>query len=86
VLGLAIGGGLGAIFGKVEKTGVNKEFQQRARDMMQPGTSALFMVLEKATWDKLGDGLGKYGGTVLQSSLSEVGEKELQDALHGDAA
>ena len=26
---------------------------------------------------------GKYGGTVLKTSLSKDDEKELQDALHG---
>jgi uncharacterized membrane protein len=28
--------------------------------------------------------MSKYGGTVLKTSLSKEGEKELQDALHGD--
>jgi uncharacterized membrane protein len=30
--------------------------------------------------------MSKYGGTVLKTSLSKDGEKELQDALHGGAA
>ncbi|HXD58202.1 MAG TPA: DUF1269 domain-containing protein [Thermoleophilaceae bacterium] len=85
VFGMAVGAGLGALFGKVEKSGINKEFQEQVRDLVQPGTSALFVVVEKVTPDKAVDALSQYGGTVLKSSLSKEAEKELQDALHGDA-
>src|SRR3712207_2351517 len=50
--GMAVGAGLGALMGKVTKSGINKEFQDRVRDMLQPGTSALFLVVEKVTPDK----------------------------------
>jgi len=83
VFGMAIGAGLGALMGKVEKTGVDKEFQNQVRDMVQPGTSALFLVVEKVTPDKAVDALSKYGGTVLKSSLSKDAEHEVQEALHG---
>jgi uncharacterized membrane protein len=85
VFGMAVGAGLGALFGKVEKSGINKEFQEQVRDLVQPGTSALFVVVEKVTPDKAVDALSQYGGTVLKSSLSKEAEKELQDALHGEA-
>src|SRR4051794_39924141 len=52
VFGMAVGAGLGALLGKVEKTGVNREFQEQVRDMVKPGTSALFLVVEKVTPDK----------------------------------
>jgi uncharacterized membrane protein len=84
--GMAVGAGLGALMGKVEKTGIDKDFQDRVRDMLQPGTSALFLVAEKVTPDKAVDALSKYGGTVLKSSLSKTAEKDLQDALHGQPA
>jgi uncharacterized membrane protein len=83
VFGMAIGAGLGALMGKVEKAGIDRTFQDQVRDMMQPGTSALFMVLENVTPDKAVDGVKKYGGTVLTSSLSVKAESELQEALHG---
>jgi len=85
VFGMAVGAGMGAIMGKVEKSGVDKEFQNQVRDMVQPGTSALFLVVEKVTPDKAVDGLSRFGGTVLKSSLSKDAEHELQDALHGTA-
>jgi uncharacterized membrane protein len=84
VFGMAVGAGLGALFGKIEKTGIDKAFQDQVRDMVKPGTSALFLVVEKVTPDKAVEGLSKYGGTVLKSSLSKDAEQQLQEALHGD--
>src|ERR671935_2419627 len=78
VFGMAVGAGMGAIFGKIEKSGIDKQFQEQVRDMLQPGTSALFIVVEKVTPDKAVEALSQYGGTVLKSSLSKESEQELQ--------
>jgi uncharacterized membrane protein len=83
VLGLAVGAGIGAIMAKITENGVDKEFQSRIQDMLQPGTSALFLVVHKVTPDKAVDALAPYGGTILKTSLSDTAENELQDALHG---
>jgi uncharacterized membrane protein len=82
-LGMAFGASLGALMGKIEQTGIDKAFQARVRDMLKPGTSALFMVVEKVTPDKAVAALSQYGGTVLKSSLSEDAQNKLQEALHG---
>src|SRR5204863_7690363 len=50
--GLALGAGFGALFGHLGEKGIDKAFQQQVRDYLKPGTSALFMVIEKATPDK----------------------------------
>ena len=86
VFGIAIGAGLGALMGKITKSGIDKSFQEQVRGMLQPGTSALFLMVEKVTPDRAVEGLSKYGGTVLKTSLSREGESELQDALHGRTA
>ena len=83
VFGMAIGAGMGALMGKLTKTSIDRQFQDQVRDMVQPGTSALFLMLEKVTPDKAVDAMSKYGGTVLKTSLSKQDEQELQDALHG---
>jgi uncharacterized membrane protein len=85
-LGMAVGAGLGALMGKVEKGAVDKAFVAQVREMLQPGTSALFLIVEHATPDKAVSALSRYGGTVLKSSLSQEAEKELQEALHGAEA
>jgi uncharacterized membrane protein len=86
VFGMAVGAGLGALFGKIEKTGIDRQFQEQVRDMVKPGTSALFVVVDKVTPDKAVEALSRFGGTVLKSSLSKDAEKELQEALHGAPA
>jgi uncharacterized membrane protein len=86
VFGMAIGAGMGALMGKVAKTSIDKQFRDQVRDMIQPGTSALFLMLEKVTPDKAVEAMRQYGGTVLKTSLSKADEQELQDALHGGQA
>jgi uncharacterized membrane protein len=79
--GLAIGAGMGALFGHFGEKGIDKAFQQQVRDYLKPGTSALFMVIEKATPDKAISALSQYGGTVIRTSLSEEDTQKLQEAL-----
>ena len=86
VFGLAAGAGLGAVMGKLAKSSLDQEFQEQVRGMLQPGTSALFLMLEKVTPDKVVEALSRYGGTVLKTSLSRHDEQALQQALHGGQA
>src|SRR5438270_6728972 len=83
--GLAIGAGMGALFGHLGEKGIDKAFQQQVRDYVKPGTSALFMVVEKVTPDKALAALSQYGGTVIRTSLSDEDTKKLQDALNPQA-
>ncbi|MDI6105240.1 DUF1269 domain-containing protein [Actinoplanes sp. NEAU-A12] len=83
ILGMAVGAGLGALTGKLAKGAINREFQDRIREELQPGTSALFLVVESVTPDKAVESLSRFGGTVLKSSLPKETEAELQEALHG---
>jgi uncharacterized membrane protein len=79
--GLAIGAAFGALSGHFGEKAIDKEFQNQVRDNVQPGTSALFLIIEKATPDKAIDALKGYGGTVIKTSLSDEDTKKLQDAL-----
>jgi uncharacterized membrane protein len=79
--GLAIGAGMGALFGHMGKHGIDKAFQQQVRDYLKPGTSALFMIIEQATPDKAIAALQQYGGTVIKTSLSDADTQRLQEAL-----
>jgi uncharacterized membrane protein len=83
VLGMTVGPALGALLGEIDKTGIDSEFQEQVRDMVRPGTSALFLVIDKVTPARAIEGLKQFGGTVLKSSLSKDAEHELQDGLHG---
>jgi uncharacterized membrane protein len=85
-LGMAVGAGMGALMGKMTKGAIDKEFQSQVRDMLQPGTSALFLIVEQVTPDKAVEALSKFGGTVLKSNLSKETEQQLQEALHSGEA
>jgi uncharacterized membrane protein len=82
LFGMAVGAGLGALMGKIE-SGVDKEFLKEVQNLLQPGSSALFLVVEKVTPDKAVDALSRFGGTVLKTSLSKEAEAELQAELGG---
>jgi uncharacterized membrane protein len=79
--GWAVGAGLGALFGHLGEKGIDKQFQDQVRDQVKPGTSALFLIIEKVTPDKAVAALEQYGGTVIKTSLSEEDTKKLQEAL-----
>jgi uncharacterized membrane protein len=83
VLGMAVGAGLGALLAELV---IDDAFQQQARELVQPGTSALFLILERATPEQAVAALARYGGTVLRTTLAEDAEVGLQTALHGEPA
>jgi uncharacterized membrane protein len=85
-IGLALGAGMGALFGHLGKEGIDKQFQEQVRDYLTPGTSALFMVIEKSTPDKAVAALEQYGGTVIKTSLSDKDTAALQEALTPEPA
>ena len=78
------GGIMGAALGAAEDLGIKQDFRQRVQDLVQPGTSAILVILRKVTPDKFEEALRPYGGTVLRTSLSREQEQELMKALHGD--
>jgi uncharacterized membrane protein len=50
-------------------------------DVVEPGTSALFVLLRKVQPDKVLAEMGGFRGRVIRSSLSPDQEKRLQEAL-----
>jgi uncharacterized membrane protein len=79
--GWAMGAGVGVLLSHLRDKGIDQAFQQQVRDALQPGTSALFMVIEHATPDKAIAALKQYGGTVIKTSLSDEDAEMLQEAL-----
>jgi uncharacterized membrane protein len=80
-LGLAIGAGLGALSGKLSDYGIDDKFAKQIAATLQPNTSAIFMLVRRATPDKVIPELSQYGGTILQTSLPKETEAKLQEAL-----
>jgi uncharacterized membrane protein len=78
-LGLAAGALGGALGGALTDTGVDDKFIKEVGDTVEPGHSALFLLVSQSTPDKLEDELKKYNATVLQTSLSKEDEAKLRD-------
>ncbi|HEY8325041.1 MAG TPA: DUF1269 domain-containing protein [Ktedonobacterales bacterium] len=84
-LGLAIGAGLGALTGKMSDFGIDDKFAKQVASDLQPKTSAIFALIRKSTPDKVVPEVAKYGGTVLQTSMSKDAEEKLQAAMNQGA-
>ena len=81
LLGLAIGAAAGAVSGALTDVGINDKFMKDLAGAMKPGSSTLFVLVRKATPDRVLDELKGTGGTVLRTSLSHEDEAKLQAAL-----
>lgn len=80
-LGLILGGAIGAVTGRLGKSGINQAFRERVEDMVGPGKAAVVVMAKKLTEDKFAAAMGTFGGTVLQTSLSAEDEQELAGEL-----
>lgn len=80
-LGLAIGAGMGALFGKIGKTGVDREVLSRMGDAVPPGKAGWFLIIDKMTEDKFLAAVEGTRATVVRTSLSEAQEQELKEAF-----
>lgn len=79
----AAGGLMGAALGAAGQLGIKDSFRKRAQALVQPGASAILVIVRKATPDKVLAALAPYGGQVLQTSLPRDAEQQLMEALHG---
>lgn len=80
-LGLAIGAAAGAIAGKFSDIGIDDDFIKEVGATIEPGHSALFLLVEDVTADKAIDALKEYHPTVLRTSLSAEDEAKLKEAF-----
>ena len=80
-LGLAIGAASGALGGALADTGVDDKFIKEVGNTIQPGHSALFLMIESATTDKVLDAIQGTEAEVLQTSLSHEDEEKLKAAF-----
>jgi len=72
--GIAIGAALGAAVGAALDTGVSREFVQDVKRTLEPGRSALFLVVKQAHLDPLLAALRQFHGEIIQTTLPEAEE------------
>lgn len=82
--GLVMGLAAGAMTGKVMDLGVDKKFVEEVEQQLQPGTSALFVLISNANPAAELAIFRQYKGKVIQTNLSTEAEENLRKAL-GDA-
>ncbi len=84
--GAAVGAGVGALSGKFTDIGIDDKFMKELSGTLTPGTSAIFVLVRKATPDKVLERLKEFNGKVLQTSLTVEKEEELQKILDKNKA
>ena len=87
LLGAAVGAGMGALSGALTDIGISNDMMKSFADSLKPGCSALFVLVRKATGDKVLAGLSEFTGKgkVLQTSLTKDKEEELRKVIEGAA-
>jgi uncharacterized membrane protein len=81
VLGLAAGTAVGSYIGKLAKSGANNdfnEFREQVSKDLQPGGAALLVLGQTDAPDRVLHDLGRHGGTVRSTDISEQQLKDLQ--------
>jgi uncharacterized membrane protein len=87
LLGMAVGAAAGGAAGAMTDVGVDDRFLKELGTKLEPGSAALIVLVHRSTPDKVLPEISRYGGEVLQSSLSNDAEQQLQAALRaGEAA
>jgi uncharacterized membrane protein len=80
-MGLAVGAAAGATIGGLTDHGVDDKFIKEVAETVQPGHSALFLLVHVANLETWLDELKEFNPTVLQTSLSPEDEAKLREAF-----
>ncbi|MBS7698155.1 DUF1269 domain-containing protein [Chelatococcus sp. YT9] len=81
LVGVVLGAASGALGGALTDFGINDKFMKELSESLQPGSAALFVLVQEVTGDKVLEELRGSGGTVLKTSLDHSKEQALREAL-----
>jgi len=81
LFGMAVGAAAGGLSGALSDVGISDDYMKELAESMKPNSSVLFVLVRKATPDKVVEELQKYGGKLLRTSLTHEDETKLQAAL-----
>jgi uncharacterized membrane protein len=80
-MGVALGAAAGAAIGRLTDHGVDDKFIKEVSETIQPGHSALFLLIHTGDLGTWLDELKEFNPTVLQTSLSQEDEAKLREAF-----
>lgn len=81
LLGMAVGTLMGAISGSLSDYGVDDTFIQDVANTIEPGHSALFLLVIEATGDRVVEEIKPWHPKVLRTNLSREQENKLRAAF-----
>jgi uncharacterized membrane protein len=84
LLGLALGAAAGAAAGRLADVGLNDGLIAELRAKVTPGTSALFVLTEKAVPDRVAQAFSEFHPELITSNLSDEQEKTLRETFYAD--
>jgi uncharacterized membrane protein len=79
--GAVVGAGAGAALSRLSTTGIDRSFVRTLSDELQPGTSAVFVLVRSVDREAVLPEVARFGGRVLYTSLSPEAEAGLRQAL-----
>lgn len=82
----ALGAAVGGIIGKLNQMGVDSSFRGKVQELLRPGTAAVVVMASELAEDRFAEAMGRFGGTVLKTTLSEESERELAEQLAGPSS
>jgi uncharacterized membrane protein len=80
-VGVGLGIATGAIAAGFDDAGIDERFVRTLSANLPRGSSAVFALVQRSTPDKVLPELGKFGGTIIHTSLSNQEEELLQAQL-----
>jgi uncharacterized membrane protein len=83
VLGGVAGAAIGALSKSTEGAGISKDDLARIRTEVVPGTSALFVVTEDGSLDRLGERFRGMSKTLVHTNLTEAERETLLETFGG---
>jgi uncharacterized membrane protein len=84
LLGLVIGAAAGAATGRLADVGLNDALIAELRAKVTPGTSALFVLTEKAVPGRVARRFSRFHGELITSNLSDEEEKQLRETFYAE--
>jgi uncharacterized membrane protein len=82
LLGMAAGAAAGAVSGALSDVGIDDDFMKQLAGNFKNNSSLLFVLVRKATPDKVLAEVQGTGGTIIKTSLTHEDEEKLQAVLN----
>jgi uncharacterized membrane protein len=83
MLRMPVGPGLESSLADVTGSGLDPLFEEKIRKELTPDTSALFVLIERVTPDRVVSALDRFGGSVFGNRISPDLESHLEVTLNG---